>query len=79
MYIGVTNNLVKRVWEHKNKVVEGFTKRYNVDKLVYYEVFDNPEDAMIKEKQLKKWKRAWKERLINEFNPEWKDIYDHIK
>jgi len=79
LYIGVTNNLVKRVWEHKNKVVEGFTKRYNVDKLVYYEVFDNPEDAMIKEKQLKKWKRAWKERLINEFNPEWKDIYDHIK
>ena len=78
LYIGITNNLVKRVWEHKNKVVEGFTKQYNVDKLVYYELFDNPIDAIEKEKQLKKWKRGWKERIIKEFNPEWKDLYDEL-
>ena len=75
LYIGVTNDLIKRVYEHKNKLVEGFTKKYNIDMLVYYEVSENIESAIIREKQLKKWNRNWKLELIENFNPEWKDLY----
>ena len=74
LYIGVTSNLQKRVWEHKNEVVEGFTKKYNVDKLVYYELTDSIESAINREKQLKRWHRQWKINLIKEMNPEFKDL-----
>ena len=74
LYIGVTINLQKRVWEHKNKVVEGFTKKYNVDKLVYYELTDSIESAINREKQLKRWHRQWKINLIKQMNPEFKDL-----
>jgi len=75
LYIGVTSNLLKRVWEHKNKVVDGFTKKYNLCELVYYEVFEESLLAIKREKQLKKWERSWKEKLINVKNPEWNDLY----
>ena len=78
LYIGVTSNLPKRIWEHKNKFVESFTKKYNVDKLGYYEVFDNIETAIIREKQLKKYYRKQKLDLIETFNPEWHDLYYKI-
>ena len=74
LYIGVTSNLQKRVWEHKNKVVEGFTKKYNADKLVYYELTDSIESAINREKQLKHWHRQWKINLIKEMNPDFKDL-----
>ena len=74
LYIGVTSNLQKRVWEHKNKVVEGFTSKYNVDKLVYFELTDSIESAINREKQLKRWHRDWKINLIKEMNPEFKDL-----
>ena len=73
-YIGVTGNLQKRVWEHKNKVVDGFTKKYNVDRLVYYELTDSVDTALNREKQLKRWHREWKINLIKEMNPEFKDF-----
>ena len=73
-YIGVTGNLQKRVWEHKNKFVEGFTKRYNIDRLVYYELTDSVETALNREKQLKRWHRDWKINLIKETNPQFKDL-----
>ena len=73
-YIGVTGNLSKRVWEHKNKFVEGFTKRYNIDRLVYYELTDSVETALNREKQLKRWHRDWKINLIKERNPQFKDL-----
>ena len=73
-YIGVTGNLSKRVWEHKNKFVEGFTKRYNIDRLVYYELTDSVEIALNREKQLKRWHRDWKINLIKEMNPQFKDL-----
>ena len=74
LYIGVTSNLVKRVYEHKNHFVAGFTKKYNVDKLVYYEAFISILDAIQREKQMKKWNRAWKIQLIEQSNPTWKDL-----
>ena len=74
LYIGVTSNLQKRVWEHKNKVVKGFTEKYNVDKLVYYELTDSIESAIKREKQLKNWHRQWKINLIKGMNPEFKDL-----
>ena len=73
-YIGITGNLQKRVWEHKNKFVEGFTKRYNIDRLVYYELTDSVETALNREKQLKRWHRDWKINLIKEMNPQFKDL-----
>ncbi len=73
-YIGVTGNLQKRVWEHKNKAAKGFTKKYNVDRLVYYELTDSVETALNREKQLKRWHRDWKINLIREMNPEFKDL-----
>ena len=78
LYIGITSDLPKRIWEHKNKVVEGFTKKYNLDKLVCFEIFDNPENAIKREKRLKKWNRDWKLELIEKSNPEWNDLYEQI-
>ena len=74
LYIGVTSNLQKRVWEHKNKITEGFTKKYNIDKLVYYEITDSIESAINREKQLKRWHRQWKINLIKQMNPDFKDL-----
>ena len=73
-YIGVTGNLQKRVWEHKNKVVDGYTKKYNIDRLVYYELTNSVDTALNREKQLKRWHREWKLNLIKEMNPDFKDI-----
>jgi putative endonuclease len=78
LYIGVTSNLAQRVWQHKNKMVEGFTLTYNVDRLVHCESFADAESAITREKQLKRWKRAWKIRLIEEGNPGWKDLWEEI-
>jgi putative endonuclease len=75
LYIGVTNNLLKRVYEHKKKLVEGFTQKYDVHNLVYYEIFRNIQDAITREKNMKKWKRKWKMELIEESNPNWEDLY----
>jgi putative endonuclease len=74
LYIGVTSNLPKRAWEHREGVVEGFTKEYGCKILVWYELHDNAESAISREKQLKKWNRAWKLSLIERMNPEWKDL-----
>ena len=74
LYIGVTSNLIKRIWQHKNKVVEGFTKKYNVDRLVYYELTEDVESAINREKQLKRWHRQWKINLIKEMNPDFRDL-----
>ena len=78
LYIGVTNNLLKRVKQHKQRSIEGFTRKYNVDKLVYFEQTENVHLAIQREKQLKKWNRKWKMRLIEEFNPEWQDLFKEI-
>ncbi len=78
LYIGVTSDLVKRGWEHRTNAVDGFTKKYNVHKLVYYEVSDDMISGISREKQLKKWRRAWKLRLIEERNPEWRDLWQEI-
>ncbi len=78
LYTGVTNNLVKRVYEHKSKIVEGFTKTYNVDKLVYYEISEEIIVAIEREKQIKGFKRQKKIDLINSFNPNWDDLYNSI-
>ena len=79
LYVGVTSDLTKRIWEHKNKLVKGFTEKYGVDKVVYYEVHTDAENAILREKQIKKWNRSWKLRLIEEKNPEWNDLFDEIK
>jgi putative endonuclease len=78
LYIGVTSNLVGRVWQHKNNVVEGFTEKYAVHQLVWYEPHSNMESALAREKALKKWNRIWKLRLIEQLNPEWQDLYDQL-
>ena len=78
LYIGVTSDLVKRVWEHKNNVVDGFTKRYSVHQLVWYELHENMDSAINREKQLKEWKRQWKLRLIEDTNPNWQDLHPVI-
>ena len=78
MYVGVTSNLVQRVWQHKSDLVEGFTRRYKVHKLVWYEVHETMESAIVREKALKKWNRAWKVRLIEEGNPGWSDLYEGV-
>ncbi len=75
LYTGVTNDLRRRVYEHKSKLVEGFAKRYNVDKLVYYEVFEHPEYAIRREKQIKSGSRVRKIALVNGMNPQWRDLY----
>lgn len=78
LYIGITNNLIKRIYEHKNNLVEGFTKQYSVHNLVYLEEYASVEEAIKREKQLKKWNRDWKIRLIEKCNPEWLDIYSSL-
>jgi len=78
LYIGVTSNLAKRVWEHRNHVVEGFTKKYGVTMLVWYELHDTMESAIGHEKAMKSWQRAWKIRLIEKGNPQWLDLYDTL-
>jgi putative endonuclease len=78
LYIGVTSDLIKRVWEHKHKVVKGFTERYRVHQLVWYEMHETMESAIKKEKMLKNWKRAWKLELIERTNPNWQDLYETI-
>jgi len=75
LYIGITSNLVGRVWQHRNEVVAGFTSRYRVHDLVWYELHETMESAILREKQLKEWKRAWKLRLIESENPGWCDLY----
>ncbi|QQS16211.1 MAG: GIY-YIG nuclease family protein [Candidatus Moraniibacteriota bacterium] len=78
LYIGVTSNLQGRVWQHKNKVVPGFTEKYDANILVYYEQGESVIGAIQREKQLKKWNRLWKIRLIEEKNPKWRDLYDEL-
>jgi putative endonuclease len=78
LYIGVTNDLVRRITEHKTKAAEGFTKRYEINRLVYFECFDDVENAILREKRLKKWDRAWKIALIEKENPNWNDLYPGI-
>ncbi len=78
LYIGVTNDLGRRAYEHRNGLIEGFTERYDVKLLVYYELFEDIEAAIRRETRLKKWKRRWKLELIEVFNPEWRDLYDDL-
>ena len=78
LYIGVTNDLKRRVYEHKNKLIKGFSSNYNVDSLVYFEIFQYVNEAILREKRLKEWKREWKERIVNEMNPSLEDLYDKI-
>lgn len=78
LYIGVTNNLQRRVYEHKEGLIEGFTKKYNVNNLVYYEIHSEITEAIKREKKLKKWNRKWKIELIEKANSSWKDLYSEI-
>jgi len=78
LYVGITNDPIRRVYEHKNKLVDGFTEKYNVDKLVYYELFNDPINAITREKQLKGYSRKKKVELITSFNPEWEDLYETL-
>ena len=78
LYIGVTNDLIRRVAEHKSKAAESFTKRYDVERLVYFEIFEDIGNAIRREKRLKKWTRAWKISLIEKENPDWNDLYPGI-
>ncbi|MCA1387639.1 GIY-YIG nuclease family protein [Bradyrhizobium sp. IC3123] len=75
LYIGVTNDLVRRVYQHRTKTVPGFTSKYGIDKLVLFEIYDDAVSAIAREKELKKWRRDWKTRLIEEQNPNWDDLY----
>ena len=77
LYVGVTSDLIKKIWEHKNDVVEGFTKKYCVHTLVCYEIHENMESAISREKTIKGWKRQWKLELIEKENPAWTDLYDN--
>lgn len=78
LYIGVTSNLIKRTWEHKNKLVKGFAEKYNLCRLVYFEETSDIKEAISREKQLKKWNRAWKIELIEKENPEWEDLCEGL-
>ncbi len=78
LYVGVTNDLVRRVYEHKQKLADGFTRKYNIVKLVYYEVFEDIENAILREKQIKAGSRQKKVQLINSMNREWRDLYDEL-
>jgi putative endonuclease len=78
LYVGVTSDLIKRIWQHKNDVVKGFTERYSVHQLVWYELHETMESAIRKEKMLKNWKRVWKLKLIERSNPNWQDLYETI-
>jgi putative endonuclease len=78
LYTGVTSDLLKRVYEHKNNLVDGFTKKYGIHKLVWFEMHENAGQAIIREKQIKKWNRKWKLDLIETCNPHWKDLYEEL-
>ena len=78
LYIGITNDLIRRVYEHKEKIIEGFTKKYNIIKLVYYEIFYDPENAILREKQLKGGSRKKKIKLIEKINMEWNDLFESL-
>ena len=78
LYVGVTNNLARRILEHKSKLVPGFTRKYGVDLLVYFEVFDSVLEARAREYSMKRWRRAWKIKLIEEANPNWDDLTDQL-
>ncbi|MGT2501886.1 GIY-YIG nuclease family protein [Bradyrhizobium guangxiense] len=78
IYVGITNDLVRRVYEHRIKAVPGFTTKYNITRLVWFEIYDDPVSAISREKELKKWKRAWKVQLIEKDNPNWDDLYESI-
>ena len=78
LYIGVTNDLIRRIYEHKNDLIEGFTQKYQVHNLVYYEQTESIETAITREKQLKKWRREWKITLIENMNPTWEDLYQKL-
>lgn len=78
LYVGMTNDIVRRGYEHRSKVVQGFTKRYSVSQLVWFEIYEDAISAIAREKELKKWRRAWKIRLIEESNPDWLDLYPGI-
>lgn len=77
-YVGITSDLKKRIWQHKNEVADGFTKKHGIKTLVYYEVFEDPENAIKREKRLKKWERSWKMKVIEQMNPHWNDLYEEI-
>ena len=78
LYVGVTNNLIKRMYEHKHKLIHGFTEKYSVTLLVYYEIANSPDEAIKREKQIKTWKRDWKINKIERMNPEWNDLYPSL-
>ena len=78
LYIGVTSNLIQRIYQHKNNLTEGFTKKYKTHKLVYFELFEDMENAIKREKTLKKWNRAWKNELIEKDNPNWQDLWENL-
>jgi putative endonuclease len=78
LYAGVTRDLVRRTFEHKSKAVAGFTQRYGVDRLVWFETYDDPLTAIAREKEIKKWRRAWKLALIERENPQWRDLFEEI-
>ena len=78
LYVGVTSDVVKRAWEHRNGLIDGFTKKYSIHGLVYYELHENMLVAITREKQIKKWNRAWKLRLIEQGNPQWRDLWSEI-
>jgi putative endonuclease len=78
LYVGVTSNLAKRIWEHKNKLAEGFTSKYSVHNLVWYELHETMESAILREKAIKKWERSWKVEVIEELNPQWRDLYSDL-
>ena len=78
LYIGVTNDLIRRCYEHRNGLINGFTKKYNCKMLIYFEAFDRVEDAILREKRLKKWNRQWKVDMIEKSNPGWLDLYEKI-
>ena len=78
LYVGMTNDLVRRIYEHRNGLIEGHTKRYGIDQLVYFELYETAYAAIQREKNIKRWPRAWKTRLIAKSNPTWRDLYDEI-
>jgi putative endonuclease len=78
IYVGITNDLVRRVYEHRLKAVPGFTSKYNITQLVWFEIYDDPISAITREKELKKWKRSWTVQLIEAQNPQWLDLYESI-
>jgi putative endonuclease len=78
LYLGVTKDLVRRVYQHKGKLLPGFTSRYDVRRLVWFEVYDDPTNAIEREKKIKKWRRSWKVELIEKDNPDWKDLYEQV-